>query len=348
MKRTTVWAGVIFLAAAWASAALLRAQAPGTAPTAKQERDIIIMRGGEGSWLGVDIQDVTAQKAREMKLPGVYGVLVTSVAADSPAARAGLKAGDVILEFAGERVRGVTELERLVRETPPARSVALKVRRGGKTLALTAQIARRPESQFSPRIEIPPVRLPKFDFNFAWPGRPRLGILGNDLTPQLASYFGVKQGKGVLVSTVNDGSAAQKAGLKAGDVIVRVGDTEVDSVAGLRRALRGDSDQKRQVVLTIVRDRREQKLTVELPPVQFLLGPQRVAELGDLGLTSRELERLRTETQAQAAEIEKNAGGLAKSEKAEVQRALRERKRQMDVLKRELLKLRLQPAPQPI
>jgi serine protease Do len=350
MKRTTIWAGLILLAAAGAGAVLLRAQAPGAGPTAREERNIIFI-SGEGSWLGVEVEDVTAQKAHELKLPGVYGALVTRVEAESPAARAGLKAGDVILDFAGERVRSVAELTRLVRETPPDRSVAVKVSRSGKTLALTAQIARRPESNFSPRIEIPPVKLPHFDFNFAWPGRPRLGILANDLTPQLAQYFGVQQGKGVLVTEVNDGSAAQKAGLKAGDVIVKVGSTEVDSVAALRSALRGDSNQKRQVALTIVRNRQEQKVTVDLPPVESLMAPERVAELRDLGMSSKDMEHLRSELQAQSAQLAQSARQLAQAEalkKQDVQRTMQEHKQQMEQLKKQLRQLRLEMAEQPI
>jgi serine protease Do len=350
MKRTTIWAVLALLAAAGTGAVLLRAQAPEAAPMVREERNLIFV-GGEGSWLGVDIQDVTAQEAKKLKLPGVYGALVTRVEADSPAARAGLKAGDVILDFAGERVRSVAELSRLVRETPPDRDVAMKVSRSGKTLALTAQIAKRAESSFSPRIEIPPVKLPSFKFNFAWPGRPRLGILGNDLTPQLAKFFGVQQGKGVLVSEVTDGSAAQKAGLKAGDVIVKVGATAVDSVSALRRALRGDSNQQRQVVLTIVRDRQQQKVTAELPAAESLMAPERVAELRDLGISSKDMQSLRSELQAQSAELAQSAREMARAEalqKRDVQQALKEHKKQMEQLKEQLRRMRLEMAQQPI
>jgi serine protease Do len=346
MKRNILWAGAIILAAVGATVNLLPAQALTPAPTARQERKIIVMRG-EGSWLGVQVQDVTAEKVKELKLPGEYGALVTSVEAESPASRAGLKTGDVILDFAGQRVRSVAELERMVRETPPSRAVDLKISRDGKNLALTAQIAKRPEGEFPPRIEVPPVHIPNFDFNFAWPGRARLGILGNDLTPQLAQYFGVKQGKGVLVSEVDAGGAAQKAGLKAGDVIVRVGDTEVDSVAALRRALSSDMNPKRQLTLTVVRDRQEQEVTVELPSLESPLGPERVAELRNLGINPAELERLKAETQAHAAELAKSAREFAQVEaKQDVQAALQAHKKQMQRLKQELLKLRRQLAEQ--
>ena len=91
-----------------------------------------------------------------------------------------------------------------------------------------------------------------------------LGVSGDELTRQLADYFGVKQGKGVLVREVVVGSAAEKGGLKAGDVIVKVNDTEVGSVPALRRALPKASEGKQKVTLTIVRDRREQTVIVEL------------------------------------------------------------------------------------
>lgn len=220
-----------------------------------------------GAWLGVSLTDVTPEKARQLKLPGEYGAVVMRVDEESPAARAGLVRNDVILEFAGERIWSVATLQRLVRETPPGRTVTLKISRDGQTHTLSVKVERGgPHFKF--RDNVFEMRLPKMEgFSFFKDFRtPSLGISGDDLTRQLADYFGVKQGRGVLVREVLAGSAAEKAGLKAGDVIVRVDGTEVGSVEELRRALPRDLEEKRKVTVSVVRDRREQTVTLELEP----------------------------------------------------------------------------------
>lgn len=232
-----------------------------------QQREARVFILGGSARLGVNVSDITAEKAKELKLPGEYGALVESVEEDSPAARAGLAENDVILEFAGERVRSVAHLRRLVRETPPGRTVTLEVSRAGRTRSLETTLKERSRlhlqmPNFDVRRIMPRIRIPDIHVE-TLRRRPRLGISGDELTRQLAGYFGVQQGKGVLVREVLAGSAADKAGLKAGDVIIRVGEEEISSVRKLRRALaRAHGDGK--VTLTIVRDRREQSVEVEL------------------------------------------------------------------------------------
>ena len=103
-------------------------------------RTKVVSFNGDRPWMGVHLKDVTPEKARELKLPGDYGAIVTKVEPDSPAAKAGLAANDVILEFAGERVRGVAQLGRLVRETPPGRAVNLEVSRDGQQRTFTVKL----------------------------------------------------------------------------------------------------------------------------------------------------------------------------------------------------------------
>jgi len=228
---------------------------------------------GDSSWLGVELSDVTPAQARDLKLSGEYGAFVKEVEQDSPAAKAGLQAGDVIVQFAGEKVRSVAELRRLVSETPGGRNVEIQVRRGGADKTLNATIEARNEgaeplmgklrSQVWPRMNVP---VYDFAFNF---GGPRLGVVVDALTPQLGAYFGVKDGKGVLVREVNSGSAAEKAGLKAGDCITKIDSTPVDSANELHRALlrkQGENREGSDVTLTIIRDRKEQSLKVHLEP----------------------------------------------------------------------------------
>ena len=108
---------------------------------------------------------------------------------------------------------------------------------------------------------------PAKPFESPFPGKENaLGISGQNLTPQLARYFGVKEGKGVLVTQVEKGSPASAAGLKAGDVIVRVGSQQVGSVAGLQRALRMQANNQHRVTLGIVRNHEERQMSVLLNP----------------------------------------------------------------------------------
>jgi C-terminal processing protease CtpA/Prc len=287
---------------------------------------------GEGAaWLGVTLKDVTAEKARDLKLPGEYGALVESVEADSAAAKAGLEKGDVIVEFAGERVRSAAQLRRLIRETPPGRTVSLQVIRDGQARTLSAKLQSRTNAFHIqvPEIhipEIPEIHIPEINIVPAYPrpfdyrgfsfqfgdGRANLGISGDELTTQLASYFGVKQGKGVLVREVVVGSPAAKAGLKAGDVIVAVDGNSVATVAELRQALEiKPGEEKRKLNLTVVRDHHEQTVPVEL-------------ERPGLG----EREKVATVFGFDAEEWQR-AGAAAKAQMAAAQLALEEAQRQL-------------------
>jgi membrane-associated protease RseP (regulator of RpoE activity) len=260
------------------------------------------------AWLGVTLKDVTAEKARDLKLPGEYGALVASVDEDSAAAKAGLQKGDVIVEFAGERVRSAAQLRRLIRETPAGRILSLQIIRDGQARTLSAQLQTRTRGfQF----EVPEIRTPELHlyrdfpepfyrgFNLLLGERPSLGISGDELTTQLASYFGVKQGKGVLVREVVVGSAAANAGLKAGDVIVAVDGKSVATVAELRQALEIKAgEEKRKLNLTVVRDRHEQTVPVELERPE--LDERGRTALG-FGMDAGEWQRAEAQAKAQLA-----------------------------------------------
>jgi serine protease Do len=146
-------------------------------------------------WLGISIEEVSAAKAQELKLPGVYGVFVTEVGADSPAAKAGLKNGDVITDYAGQRVEGVIEFRRLVRETPPGRTVKITVWRDGRSQTISAEVAKNPnpgpDNLFQSMMRRFGSRGPNtFGFGATLPATPMLGITGQDLSGQLGKYFG--------------------------------------------------------------------------------------------------------------------------------------------------------------
>lgn len=157
-------------------------------------------------------------------------------------------------------------LTRMLRETPPGRTVRLGVRRDGALRSIDATLEERgraPRARAVPGFEAPDILLePPAPRGRALLEGPRLGIEAEALGGQLAEYFGVGERGGVLVKEVRPGSPAQRAGLKAGDVIVRAGGTAVADVDDLREALRGA--ERDRIALTVVRDRAEISLAVDL------------------------------------------------------------------------------------
>jgi serine protease Do len=196
-------------------------------------------------WLGVSISEVSDTKAREAKLAKLAGVYVDSIQSNSPAAKAGVKPHDIIVEYNGHAVEGVLQFRRLVTETPPGRSISMRVWRAGRPQTLSAKVESRRmllESSMSMpgriRIERPFVR--PFVMLRGIGLHPLLGVRAQEVSGQLGQYFQVPGGRGVLVVEVNADSAAQKAGVKAGDVIYQVNGKPVGTTVELEQALRSD------------------------------------------------------------------------------------------------------------
>jgi serine protease Do len=172
------------------------------------------------SWLGVSIQPLTQELAKGFGLSDTKGALVASVSDDSPAMKAGIKAGDVITEYDGRKVAGAEDLPRLVADTPTGREVPLTVVRDGKTLRLQARVAKLEEPDQQVAAEAG--------------GEGKLGVMVERVTPAIAKELGLKDATGVVVRRVEDGSPAANAGIKAGDVILEVDRHPVTDVAGLK------------------------------------------------------------------------------------------------------------------
>jgi len=243
---------------------------------AAQDRNFSVLVTDEGSgWLGVSIQEVTAGRVKELKLPAERGVYVSDVESDSPAAKAGLKAGDVITELNGTRVEGTSQFTRLIRETPAGRTVQLTVWRDGREQTMSAELA-SPTNRLRTLVG-PQAR--SYSYSFTMPrlegllslARPILGVSIQDVSGQLGKYFGAPDGEGVLITEVNSGSPAEKAGLKAGDVIVKVAGDRVRNSAELRQKLQEKRDQK-IVPIGVIRKGAEMTVNVEVeqpkPPVR--------------------------------------------------------------------------------
>src|SRR6202165_2818538 len=234
---------------------------------------------GGGSYLGVDTRDVTTDRLSELKLKEEHGVEVTLVDQDAPAGKAGLKEHDVILNLNGSQVESVEQLRRMIHEIPPGRVVTLGISRDGQPMTLKAQLADRKRTFASAH--------PGKAFTFAMPAMPvmptlpampeldvpvsivvvhssaRSGLMVENLTPQLGDFFGAKNGQGVLVRSVEKGSRAEKAGLRAGDVIVRVNGEKIGDSGDFSHVL--NSRKENAASVTVLRDKKEVTITLTLP-----------------------------------------------------------------------------------
>ena len=224
------------------------------------------------SYLGVDIRDVTTDRMAALKLKEERGVEITMVDADAPAGKAGLREHDVILDFNGTAVESEEQIRRLIREVPPGRTVTLGISRDGNPMKINVQLADHGTvvAQAAPRVIIPTPRVREFPRNgMDLPFQIQtyssvLGVQTEGLTRQLGEYFGVKDGEGVLVRSVEKGSAAEKAGLKAGDVIVKADNEKLTDRSDLSHILRSHRTGGK-MTLVVMRDKHEQTLTVTLP-----------------------------------------------------------------------------------
>jgi serine protease Do len=244
--------------------------APPAPPEPMHFADTIRLMSSSGSYLGVGVRDVDEERKKALKLKEERGAEITSVEEDSPAAKAGLKTSDVVVEYAGQRVESMQQFIRMVRETPAGREVKIGVIRNGSAMTLTA----RPDhgsnrmAQQMKRLQeaMPQVRA------YAVESMPRpvmnwqsvtLGIEAEPLSPQLAEFFGVKQG--VLVRSVTSGSLAEQNGIKAGDVITKIDDSEVSSPREITSNLYKARTKGNTVTLTTVREKKEQSVKVTFP-----------------------------------------------------------------------------------
>jgi membrane-associated protease RseP (regulator of RpoE activity) len=227
---------------------------------------------GGNAYLGVDISDVSPDRVAELKLKDEHGVEITMVDEDAPAGKAGLHAHDVILSLNGNPVENEGQLRRMIKETPPGRVVALGISRDGQAMTIKVQLAdRRKSMAWQPKMpEMPDMpkmpSMPDFDL----PGSIllvhsglRSGLMIENINAQLGEFFGVKDGNGVLVRSVEKGSRGEKAGFRAGDVVIKVNSQMVHDASDFNRALRSSSGGTAAV--TVMRDRRQLNLTLTLP-----------------------------------------------------------------------------------
>jgi len=315
-----------------------------------------------GAYLGVMVDTVSPETAASLHLKN-GGAAIANVDQDGPACHAGLQTGDIVVAFNGKPVSNSEQFASLIHASAPGSTVTMTVIRNGQskdmkvTLGNWSQMAAMPPRPpmspagtmpfMPPTPPLPPRMYPDIDIPAGATISSRQGIVVEPLSPQLCEFFGVPQNRGVLVRSVDKGSPGAAAGLKAGDVIVKVNNENIHDVADWRRALRSPSG---KVTLGIVRDKKEQSIQVGVQPNTsewksedwdgFGIGSATLAMLkaDEIRRQAEEAARAVTpEIQKQAEEWSRQAAEWSKS--AEWSKQSAEMRQQMEQMSKDLAKM---------
>ncbi|GAB4326224.1 MAG: hypothetical protein Kow0074_20550 [Candidatus Zixiibacteriota bacterium] len=228
-------------------------------------------------WLGVVIQNIDKDLQESEGLPSDEGVIITRVIDDSPAEKAGLQRGDVILKFDDRDARSVRRLTRMIEWARPGEKVNLVILRDGKEMPVVVEIGEREDDDeffgwhggdFD--VDVPPMpdipRIPRspraYTFSLGQLSGSHIGVSLYELSDQLAEQFGAKDG-GALINEVFEDSPAEKAGLKAGDIIVEVDHKKVDDIDDIRKII-SDKEDGEKVAIRVLRPMSNEELTVDV------------------------------------------------------------------------------------
>ena len=307
---------------------------------------------GSGSYLGVDTRDVTPDRLATLHLKDERGVEVTMVDQDAPAGKAGLKEQDVILTLNGNDVQSVEQLRRMIRETPPGRVVTLGISRDGQPMTVKVELAERKRSfghNFGPDGK---------EFKFTMPTMPvmpvmpdidvplsivvvhssvRSGLMVENLTAQLGDFFGAKNGQGVLVRSVEKGSRADKAGFRAGDVIVKINGEPIHDSGDFSHALRSRKDNTASI--SVIRDKKEQTITITLPEHKQsdIFRESMEVEVPEIDTEMRdEMSELQSEMAHLKPEMEEAINRQLEQVKPEIEQRTRDARRHAEEFKRQM------------
>ncbi|MFZ0662351.1 MAG: PDZ domain-containing protein [Acidobacteriaceae bacterium] len=251
--------------------------APAQSVVAVQSLQPMVAQTSQG-YLGVVCTDVTNDRVAALKLKQATGAEVLNVDRDAPAGKVGLRPHDVILQMNGQNVAGEEMLRRMLLETPAGRTVTLVISRDGQQQTMTVQLANRAlleQDAWSHSMIIPaPEDDDTYDlegpsghsfgngfFGVLSLGSPSVGLQLDALGSQLAAYFGVKDGQGLLVKRVAENSPAARAGLKAGDVITRAKGQKMATLGEWMKMIH--ANRGKPIPLTLIRNRKEQTLTLQ-------------------------------------------------------------------------------------
>jgi len=261
-KHLTRWmvATVVLVAVAGISGATI-AKERGKQSATQSKNEKPGTESGNG-YIGVYMQDLSTDVRKGLDLKVEKGVLVSGVEDDSPADKAGIKDGDVIVRYNGKSVSSPDDLRDAVRESTPGQTAQLDIVHDGDSKTLTLVVSERPEhhayrwESHDGDSDAPMA----FARAFSMMGGPRLGVQVHDLDDDgLAAYFGVKKGDGLLVLSVDDESVAGKAGVKPGDIISKVGNEKIEGAEDVHRALKS-YDEGDRFDITVIRHGKTQSL----------------------------------------------------------------------------------------
>ena len=218
--------------------------------------DTSYARSTEKGWLGVGISELTPSIRRDASLKDQHGILISSVYDESPAEKAGLEENDIILTYDGKSVQYDDELVDLVQNTAPDTKVKLEIFRNGKTIEKIVTIGKK--KSYGSHHSMPFKKNIRISY-----GSPYLGVHIHDLDKDLAEYFHVEEHKGVAITKVVENSPAEKAGLKSGDVIVKIGDEPIHYTEDIQYSLKNYDDGDK-VPIEIIRKAKSQTVGVTL------------------------------------------------------------------------------------
>lgn len=218
----------------------------------------------ERGWLGVYTQSVDYDLAEAFDLDVPYGAIINEVVEDSPAEKAGLQSGDVVISLNDNKITDADDLTDVMYETAPGDRLELVIIRDGREQSIILDAGEAPRRERvtyhrfyhddEERVVVPELPTTR---------RAYLGVSLDNLNEQLGAYFGVDEGKGALVTEVMEDSPAEKAGLKAGDVIVSIDGEPVGDASDVRNLIR-DYEKGDQIDIAIIRDHRADRFTAEL------------------------------------------------------------------------------------
>jgi serine protease Do len=318
-----------------------------------------------GGYLGVQITGVSPERAAASKLPDASGAVITYVDQDGPACRAGLMENDVVVAFNGSKIDSPEQLQGLIHTSPSQKPVMLTVIRNAQrkdvkvtlgTWSVASHVRGAPAFAMSPplppRVAPPDVELPSFAILSA-----RHGLMVESLSPQLAEFFGVPPGHGVLIRSVEGGSPAAAAGLKAGDVVLKVNNEVVHDIADWQRSMQTNAS---RVSVGILREKHEQTLVINLPgsgdtsrlngegwlnfdtralreqveQMRPQLDNDQQQMLAQLGPSDEELQQMRRELEKSMKQQQKDIDRLAR----EMAKSTKPTQKEMEQMQRELQK----------
>ena len=283
-------------------------------------------------WLGGYIQDITGDIKEAMDLESQRGALIKEVVEDSPADEAGIKQEDVVIELEGKKVRNSSNLTKLIQTSSPGEKVTLKILRDGKEKTIIVTLGTQPKGEFLYEYEFGPFwgetkRMKPHTYSFSFFSGSRIGVKVQDLTEQLGDYFGVEDGEGALITEVEEDMPAEKAGLKAGDVIVEVDDEEIEDTQELRDII-SEKDEGDKVKIRVIRNRK---------PESFEVGVEEGKEWSSFDLGGlKKLQVLPEKLHSSKILLEKEASSELEEEMEELREELEELKEELEELREKI------------